>query len=103
MTEMLVNLKAATQLCVRAGTLRDRGEPDAVVDTLCAKYFSSRIAVRAASDAVQMHGANGCNEAYPVGRFLRDAKVMEIIEGSNQVLQLEIAEHAYQIHDQGLR
>jgi glutaryl-CoA dehydrogenase (non-decarboxylating) len=43
--------------------------------------------VRAANDAVQIHGANGMSDEYPVGRYLRDAKVTEIIEGSTQIQQ----------------
>ena len=50
-----------------------------------AKYFTSRAVVRAASDAVQMQGANGCNESSNVARYYRDSKIMEIIEGTTQI------------------
>jgi alkylation response protein AidB-like acyl-CoA dehydrogenase len=50
--------------------------------------------MRAAQDAVQVHGANGCGDDYPVARYLRDAKIMEIIEGSTQIQQILIAGHA---------
>jgi alkylation response protein AidB-like acyl-CoA dehydrogenase len=56
-----------------------------------AKYVASTAATRAALDAVQIHGANGCTEAYPVERYLRDSRVMEIIEGSTQIQQVAIA------------
>ena len=69
-------------LCLRAGQLKDAGDPRTVVETLVAKYFASKAAVQAASDAVQIHGANGCGTDYPVRALFRDAKVMEIIEGS---------------------
>lgn len=52
--------------------------------------------MEAASDAVQIHGANGCSSDYPVQRYLRDAKIMEIIEGSNQIQQITIADCAFQ-------
>ena len=39
---------------------------------------------------MQIHGANGCSEDYPVGRYLRDSRVMEIIEGSTQIQQITI-------------
>jgi glutaryl-CoA dehydrogenase (non-decarboxylating) len=52
---------------------------------LTAKYFTSRAAVRAASDAVQIRGASGCHESSAVSRFYRDAKIMEIIEGTTQI------------------
>lgn len=61
-----------------------------------AKYFASTAAVRAASNAVQIHGANGCSGDYPLQRYLGDAKVMEIIEGSTQIQQVTLAEYAYQ-------
>jgi len=57
---------------------------------MAAKYFASRLATRAANDAVQIHGANGLSEDYPVARYLRDAKVTEIIEGSTQIQQITI-------------
>lgn len=92
---MVVNVKAARLLCYQAGYLKDMGDPTATAETLVAKYFASVMAMRAASDAVQIHGANGCGSEYPVQRYLRDAKVMEIIEGSSQMQQLMISKNAY--------
>jgi len=66
------------------------------METSMAKYFASRSAVKVASDAVQIHGANGCSDQYPVERFFRDAKIMEIIEGSNQMQQIIISRYGYQ-------
>lgn len=96
MSEMVVNVKAARLLCHRAGYLKDAGDPRGIMETFVAKYFASRAATKAAADALQIHGANGCSDAYPVARYLRDAKIMEIIEGSNQIQQLTIADCAYQ-------
>ena len=90
LTDMIVEVRAARLLCLRAGGLREAGNPGAFMETMAAKYFASRAAVRAANDAVQIHGANGCSEDYPVSRYLRDAKVMEIIEGSTQIQQITI-------------
>lgn len=92
-TEMVVNVAAARSLCHRAGYLKQTGDPRTVLETLTAKYFASRIAVQAASDAVQIHGANGCGADYPVERYYRDSKIMEIIEGSTQILEIHIAKH----------
>jgi alkylation response protein AidB-like acyl-CoA dehydrogenase len=92
---MIVSVQAARLLCLRAGCSKDAGRPGAVMQTTMAKYFASGVAVRAASDAVQIHGANGCARGYPVERCLRDAKIMEIIEGSNEMQQLMIARHGY--------
>jgi hypothetical protein len=90
LSEMITNTHAARLLCCRAGYTRQMGDPQAISETLVAKYFASRAATRAANDAVQLHGANGLTDNYPVSRFLRDAKVMEIIEGSTQIQQIAI-------------
>jgi glutaryl-CoA dehydrogenase (non-decarboxylating) len=95
-TNMVVGVKAARLLCCSAGYLRGRAGAQAASETTIAKYFASTVAVRVASDAVQIHGANGCGGDYPVQRYLRDAKVMEIIEGSSQMQQIMIARQARQ-------
>lgn len=95
-TNMITNVKAARLLCYQAGYLKDIADPRTVIETLVAKYFASRTAYQAATDAVQIHGGNGCLISSPVQRYLRDAKVMEIIEGSTQIQQIIIAKHVYQ-------
>jgi hypothetical protein len=90
LTNMIVEVRAARLLCLRAGWLRDAGGPGASGEIMVAKYYASTMATRAASDAVQIHGANGCSEEYPVGRYLRDSRVLEIIEGSTQIQQITI-------------
>ena len=87
LTEMIAQSQAARLLCCRAGTLRQDGDAGAIPETQLAKYFASRAAVSAANDAIQIHGAWGISEDMPLSRFLRDAKVMEIIEGSSQIIQ----------------
>ncbi|MCK4565148.1 MAG: acyl-CoA dehydrogenase family protein [Verrucomicrobia bacterium] len=94
--EMIVQTKAARLMCLHAASLKDRGDPSLIMETSIAKYFTSRVAVKAALDAVQIHGANGCSDEYPVARYLRDAKILEIIEGSNQMQQIIISKYGYQ-------
>ncbi len=94
-TQMVTNARAARLLCMQAGELKDNDDPQTIMATWIAKYFASTAAARAASDAVQIHGANRCAADYPVARYYRDAKVMEIIEGSTQIQQIVIAEEAY--------
>lgn len=96
MTGMITNLRAARLLCYNAGYLKDIGAPNTIMETWIAKYFASTAAAKAASDAVQIHGANGCSSAYPVQRYWRDTKVMEIIEGSTQIQEINIAGYGYQ-------
>lgn len=93
-TNMVTHVKAARLLCLQAGYALENQQANAANDILIAKYFASKIAMEAATDAVQLHGANGCSSAYPLQRFMRDAKVMEIIEGSHQMQQIMIAQHA---------
>ncbi len=95
-TNMITNLKAARLLCFQAGYLKDMGDPSTVMETWIAKYFASTTATKTALDAVQIHGANGCHSSHPVQRYLRDAKCMEIIEGSTQIQQITIAGSGYQ-------
>jgi glutaryl-CoA dehydrogenase (non-decarboxylating) len=84
-TRMWTDAEAARLLCVSACQAEDDRRPDAFEKTLMAKYFTSRAAVRAASDAVQISGASGCHASSPVSRFYRDAKILEIIEGTTQI------------------
>jgi alkylation response protein AidB-like acyl-CoA dehydrogenase len=91
LSDMITGVRAARLLCMRAGYLRDIGDPAAIAETAVAKHFAATTAMRAAADAVQIHGANGCHDAFPVSRYFRDAKVMEIIEGSTQIQQSTIA------------
>ena len=86
-TDMGVDLEAAQHLCLSAAMADDAHSPKAMEKTLIAKYYASRAAVRAAADAIQVMGASGCHEDNPAARFYRCAKIMEIIEGTNQVLQ----------------
>jgi alkylation response protein AidB-like acyl-CoA dehydrogenase len=96
LTDMITNIRAARLLCCKAGYLRDLQDPGAMMETSIAKYFAAKMSVKAANDAVQIHGANGCGGEYPVQRFMRDAKIMEIIEGSTQIQQITIPQYPHQ-------
>ncbi len=85
LAKMGTDLEAAKLLCWSACRAEDDHLPDAFTRTFIAKYFTSRAAVHAAADAVQIHGAAGCHESSPVARFYRGSKIMEIIEGTTQV------------------
>ena len=85
LARMGTDMHAAALLCLAACRATDDHLPEAFTKTLMAKYFASRAAVRAASDAVQIWGAAGCHEDAPVARFYRDAKILELIEGSTQI------------------
>jgi alkylation response protein AidB-like acyl-CoA dehydrogenase len=94
-TDMVTDAAAGRLLYEHAGRLKDLGDESTIMATFVAKYFAAKAAARHASEAVQIHGANGVGPDYPVARYYRDAKVMEIIEGSSEIQQLTIADAAY--------
>lgn len=96
-TEMATDYEAARLLCLDAGSKLEVNDASSVKLVMMAKYYSSRAAFRAASNAVQIHGAFGCSDKSPVQQYLKDAKVMEIIEGSSQIKQILISK--YSMHD----
>lgn len=95
-SDMITEVAAARLLCLQAARLREAQDPEALSATAIAKYFAAKTAVAAADSTVQIHGANGCGRDYSAQRYLGDAKIMEIIEGSSQIQQLTIAEYGYQ-------
>ena len=90
LAEMATKLSAARQLTLHAATLASAGQP-ALVAAAMAKTFASRIAEEVCSDAVQVHGGAGYTAAYPVEKFYRDARVLSIYEGTNDIQHLVIA------------
>ena len=80
---------AARLLAWRCADLIDRGEPFGVAASK-AKLFASEAAVRAANSAIQVHGGAGYVDDFPVAKYLRDARVMTLYEGTSQVQKLII-------------
>jgi len=87
---MIVDTEAARLLVFRAGHLKNQGVR-CTREVSIAKYFASEAAVRCALDAIQVHGSYGYSNEYPVERYLRDAKVATIYEGTSQIQKLLIA------------
>ena len=90
LAEVSTEVEAARLLTHRAALLKDAGRPFTLAAAQ-AKLKASRVAVRAADAAVQIHGGAGYMEEYPVCRFYRDAKVLTIAEGTDEVLEQVIA------------
>jgi alkylation response protein AidB-like acyl-CoA dehydrogenase len=88
--EMATRVEAARLLVQRAASLRDAGQ-EHTTESSMAKLFASEIAVEVALDAVQIHGGYGYVKDYPVERYLRDAKLGTIGEGTSEVQRLVIA------------
>jgi short-chain 2-methylacyl-CoA dehydrogenase len=90
LADIATELEAARWLTYRAASLRDAGQPF-LKEAAMAKLKASRLAVWAASEAVQIHGGLGYMLESPVARFYCDAKVLEIGEGTNEIQHLVIA------------
>jgi len=90
LADMATELEAARWLTYRAASLRDAGQPFQK-EAAMAKLKASRLAVGAASEAVQIHGGLGYMLDSPVARFYCDAKVLEIGEGTNEIQHMVIA------------
>jgi len=90
LADMATELEAARWLTYRAAYLRDTGQPF-LKEASMAKLQASRVATRAASDAVQIHGGIGYMLESPVARFYCDSKVLEIGEGTNEIQHIVIA------------
>jgi len=90
LADMKVGVETARLAYQRAAWLRDAGRPFATEASI-AKLYASEIAATCAREAVQVHGAYGYTEEFPVARFYRDAKVLEIGEGTSEIQRVLIA------------
>ncbi len=88
--DLSAQIEAARLLTYRAAMEKDRGQPFTLTAAQ-AKLITGRLAVRATEEAVQIHGGYGYIEEYPVCRFYRDAKILTIGEGTDEVQQMVIA------------
>jgi butyryl-CoA dehydrogenase len=91
--EMIVKRDAARMLVWRAGDLKNRGVRN-TVETSIAKYYATEAAVDCANMAIQVHGGSGYVDDYPVERYLRDARVTTLYEGTSQIHKLIIGRDA---------
>ena len=91
--DMIVRRDAARMLVRRAGMLKDAGKPS-TVETSIAKLYATESAVEAANLAIQVHGGSGYVDDYPVERYLRDARVTTLYEGTSQIQKLIIGRDA---------
>jgi alkylation response protein AidB-like acyl-CoA dehydrogenase len=89
LADISVELEAARLLTWRAAALADAGRRH-TLESSQAKYYASETAVRAANAALQIFGGYGYIDEYPVGRYLRDARVSTLYEGTSQIQQLVI-------------
>jgi acyl-CoA dehydrogenase len=93
LVDMLVKIETARTLTYRAGLYASANHPNAGTFSAMAKTYASEIAMQVATDAVQIHGGYGYSKEYPVEKMLRDAKILAIYEGTNQMLKNQIGDH----------
>jgi alkylation response protein AidB-like acyl-CoA dehydrogenase len=91
--EMILRRDAARLLVRRAGILKDQGKPN-TAETSIAKLYATEAAVECANLAIQVHGGSGYVDDYPVERYLRDARVTTLYEGTSQIHKLIIGRAA---------
>jgi butyryl-CoA dehydrogenase len=91
--DMIVKRDAGKTLVLRAGMLKDEGKPN-TIETSVAKVFATEAAVECANLAIQVHGGSGYVDDYPVERYLRDARVTTLYEGTSQIQKLIIGREA---------
>ena len=90
LADMAVALEASRSLCHKAAWMVDQGRLDSVVSSM-AKLYSADMAMKVATDAVQIFGGYGYTKEYPVEKLMRDAKLMQIYEGTSQIQRMVIA------------
>jgi len=91
LADMSMQLEAARQLTYAAAARSERNEPDLTYFGAAAKCFASDVAMKVTTDAVQLLGGYGYTRDFPVERMMRDAKITQIYEGTNQVQRLVVA------------
>jgi acyl-CoA dehydrogenase len=92
--DMAIAYEAAHLLTYKAASLLDAGAPATIVSSY-AKAFAADNAMKVATDAVQVFGGNGYVKEYPVEKLMRDAKLLQIYEGTSQVQRIVIARHLF--------
>ena len=90
LADMAIQIEAARNLVYRAVSLIDDGAPDPMISAM-ANCFATDVAMKVTTDAIQVMGGYGYMRDYPVERMFRDAKLLQIVEGTNQIQRLVVA------------
>ncbi len=91
LADMATGLAAARLMVWRAAAALDRGAADATLACAMAKRFATDVAFQVCNDALQLHGGYGYIKDYEIERYLRDVRVHQILEGTNEIMRLIIA------------
>jgi alkylation response protein AidB-like acyl-CoA dehydrogenase len=92
LADMAVEIEAGRALTYKAAWLKDQGREFAM-EAAMAKLYTGELSHRAANASLQIHGGYGYMDEFPISRFYRDQKILEIGEGTNEVQRMVIAKH----------
>ena len=98
LADMVTELVAARQMVRMAAAQLDAQTPQATVYCAMAKQFASDAGFRVCNEALQIHGGYGYTREYPLERFLRDARVHQIVEGTNEIMRVIVSRRLLQTH-----
>ena len=91
LADMATELEAARLMVHRAAASLDAGDPNATMYASMAKRFATDVGFKVCNDALQLHGGYGYIKEYPIERHLRDVRVHQILEGTNEIMRLIIS------------
>jgi len=93
---MATELEAARLMVHRAAAALDRKDPNATMYCAMAKRFATDVGFKVCNEALQLHGGYGYIKEYPIERYLRDLRVHQILEGTNEIMRVVIARRLLQ-------
>jgi alkylation response protein AidB-like acyl-CoA dehydrogenase len=96
LADMLTELVAARQMIYLAATKLDQGHYDATIYCAMAKRFATDVGFKVCNTALQLHGGYGCIREFPLERYLRDVRVHQILEGTNEIMRVIVARRLLQ-------
>ena len=91
LADMATKVEASRTLVYAAARAVDEGSPDLTKYSAMAKYYATDVAMEVTTNAVQVFGGYGYMRDYPVEKYMRDAKITQIYEGTNQIQRLIVA------------
>jgi alkylation response protein AidB-like acyl-CoA dehydrogenase len=93
LADMAMQIEAARQITYAAAARSERGDHDLTFFSAASKCFATDVAMQVTTDAVQVLGGYGYVNDHPVERMMRDAKLTQIYEGTNQIQRLVMSRH----------
>lgn len=91
LADMAIDLQASRLMVRNAARLLDQQDPSATVQCAMAKRFATDACFKVCNDALQMHGGYGYLKDFPIERYMRDLRVHQILEGTNEVMRMIVA------------